>query len=90
MATGLLNWGMGMMNHGPSASANGIPVGPGGAQNVNTGDTHIYNGNVGPQLSVTQNGVQGSGMQDWQGAANSQARTTPMVANNAGSLPTGP
>lgn len=77
----------GLMSHGAAASANTVPIGPGGAQNVRTGETttHNYNDN---SFTVNQSGVQGSGVQDWQHANNStQNRTGAMTVNNGGNLP---
>lgn len=71
-ATGLLNWGLGMAQQrgaGLPGMGGSVPVGPNGAQNVSTGDTHIYNAPVGG-LNVTQNVPQGTGMQDLQHGLN--------------------
>jgi hypothetical protein len=72
--------------------AGSIPVGPGGAQNVRTGETqnttNHYYGDVGPQLNVTQQGVM-SPTQDLHEAANGAANRMPAMGgtNNSGMLP---
>ena len=58
----------------PHPAATSVPIGPSGSQSVSGGDTHIYHGpvNSGPQLNVTQNGVQ-SPTEDLQAFANGAA-----------------
>jgi hypothetical protein len=69
-----------------------VPVGPGGAQNVRTGETpnvtnHFY-GDTGPQLNVTQNGS-GSPTEDLHGVLNgAQNRMPAMTSPNSSNLPT--
>ena len=75
----------------PHSAAGSVAIGPGGAQNVRTGETqnstNHYYGNTGPTLNVTQNGQ--SPTQDLQETANGASnRMAAMGAtNNAGSLP---
>lgn len=74
----------------PSAAHGVVPTGPGGAQNVRTGETvqHNYYGPTGPQLNVTQNGVQ-SPTEDLHGAINGAANRMPAyTAPNGGGGPT--
>lgn len=95
MATGLLNWGMGMAQQkgggipGMGGQHGAVPVGPGGAQSVNTGDTHIYNAPVNSGLSVTQNGVQGPGMEELQHGLNGPLASgrSPGLVPNSGFQP---
>jgi hypothetical protein len=71
----------------PHPHANSVPIGPGGAQNVPSGDTHVY-GNSGPTLNVTQNGSGQSPTQELQETANGAGnRTQGMTAPNYGNLP---
>jgi hypothetical protein len=70
----------------------GVPIGPGGAQNVRTGETqnttNHYYGNTGPQLTVNQQGVQ-SPTEDLHGALNGAGnRPLAYTAPNASNGPT--
>jgi hypothetical protein len=70
--------------------AGSVPVGPGGAQNVRTGETpnvtnHFY-GDTGPQLNVTQNG-QGSPTEDLHGVLNGAGNRLPAMVTSGGNLP---
>jgi hypothetical protein len=73
----------------PHAASGGVPIGPGGAQNVRTGDTtNHYYGDTGPQLNVQQYGVS-SPTQDLQATANGAGNRLSAMggANNSGTLP---
>jgi hypothetical protein len=74
LATGLLNWGMGQMQHGPAVSANGMPVAPGSAHSSAGGapTTNNYYGDVHP-FNVSQTGVSGNGTSDLKEMANATA-----------------
>lgn len=82
---------LGSLIPGAAVSRGVVPTGPGGAQNVNTGDTH--NHYYGDNGNMTVNGAQGT-VQDWQHARNGAGagaapdRYGPAgVAPNAGILP---
>jgi hypothetical protein len=71
----------------PHPSVGAVPVGPGGAQNVHTGDTTIIHGDVNSGPSVTQYGTP-SPTQDMHAWANGvAARPGGMTVNGAGNLP---
>jgi hypothetical protein len=69
--------------------AGSVPVGPGGAQNVRTGETtttnHFY-GDTGPQLNVNQYG-QGSPTQDLHETLNGAQNRMPAMVTSGGNLP---
>lgn len=75
----------------PSAAHGVVPTGPGGAQNVRTGETqnstNHYYGNTGPTLNVTQTGQ--SPTQDLHETLNGAQNRMPAMGttNNSGNVP---
>jgi hypothetical protein len=68
LGTGLLNWGAGMMGHGPGISANA-------SQPATLGPTGAPTYNVDQSFNLTQHGVQGNGEAPYRAAMNSSNRT---------------
>jgi hypothetical protein len=77
LGTGLLNWGAGMMGHGPGISANA-------SQPATLGPTGAPTYNVDQSFNLTQHGVQGNGEAPYRAAMNSSNRTAALAANLPG------
>jgi hypothetical protein len=77
IGTGLLNWGAGMMGHGPGISASA-------SQPATLGPTGAATYNVDQSFNLTQHGVQGNGEAPYRAAMNSSNRTAALAANMPG------
>lgn len=86
MATGLLNWGMGMAQQKGGGRMPGMGGSIPGAAGLGESPTrgsggYTQNNNIDNSMTVHQNGVQGTGVQPWAQANNS--RTAPALAGPA-------